>query len=390
MANVLITADRYNQLQRRISAILGDSTSSSLTTGWGQDVYSDTHYPITGGAESGQLVTSGSFISGQVYIIHSLGSTSQSAWNTIAGTSNIVYSVGSLFTAQSLGVGTGQAYEIITNSTIDIISAQEYKDLYIDIVRSRVHQVGAANFVIDPFVVGNYQVNSTNTDLVENAYITDLESLVTSIETDKFQLHSTQSTIIDYAVNQRSTGWNQQLIHEFSLTFPSDLARRHFFNAGGEIRISAELTGDASQKGTDWSTLLDFGIISINHNTTVNSKGLSTQSYGNYTLPSTFTTIFTKTAATYTGNLYKLEARSASSTQLQFKATFLDANASAVNPADAADGFPDVDEPVLGTIKSFAQVLKPFGTVTIDSVAYDTVKIAEPTYIVITNLTAGS
>lgn len=390
MANVLITADRYNQLQRRISAILGNSTPSSFTTGWGQSVYSDTHYPITGGAVSGQLITAGSFVIGQVYIIHSLGSTSQAAWNSIAGTSNVVYSIGSLFTAQSAGVGTGQAYEVIINSTIDIISAQEYKDLYIDIVRSRVHQVGASNFVIDPFVVGNYLLNSTNTDLVENAYITDLESLVTSIETDKFQLHSTQATIVDYATNQRSTTWSQQLIHEFSLTFPSDLARRHFFNAGGEVRISAELTGDTSQKGTDWATLLDFGIVSVNYDTTVNSKGLSTQNYGNYTLPSSFTTIFTKTAATYTGNLYKIEARSASSTQLQFKITFLDASANAINPADAADGYPDVDEPVSGTVKSFVQVLKPFGTITIDSVNYDTVKVAEPIYAVITNLTAGS
>ena len=58
--------------------------------------------------------------------------------------------------------------------------------------------------------------------------------------------------------------------------------------------------------------------------------------------------------------------------------------------ADANDGFPDVDEPVTGTLTSQVEAVKPWGTVTIDSVAYDTVKVDEPTYAVITNLSSGT
>lgn len=323
MTTILISADRYNSLQRRISAILSNSTSSSITTGWGQTVLSDIHYPIVGDF-------------------------------------------------------------LINTTNTDIISAEQYKDLYIDIVRSRVHQVGTSSFLIQDFVVGNFNVNSSSTDIIEDAYISDLESLITTIEQDKFLIDSTQSQIVDYPVNQRTTAWNQSLTHEFKVTFANDLARRHFFNAGGEIRISADLVGDTSQKGTDWSNILNYGLIKFNYDTTVNTFGLTTQNYGNYNLPSTYTTIFLRTAASYVGNLYKIEAKSNSSTELQFKITFDDVN------VGSNTGVKDIDESITGTLSSYVQAVKPFGTVTIDSVAYDTVKIAEPTYAVITNLSSGS
>ena len=43
------------------------------------------------------------------YKILSLGNTTQSQWNTAAGTSSITYAVGSIFKAAAAGVGTGTA-----------------------------------------------------------------------------------------------------------------------------------------------------------------------------------------------------------------------------------------------------------------------------------------
>ena len=45
------------------------------------------------------------------YKIVSLGNTSQSNWNTVAGTSNITYAVGTIFKAAATTTGTGTAYE---------------------------------------------------------------------------------------------------------------------------------------------------------------------------------------------------------------------------------------------------------------------------------------
>ena len=49
------------------------------------------------------------FVVGNYYKILSLGNTTQSQWNTAAGTSSITYAVGSTFKAAAAGVGTGPA-----------------------------------------------------------------------------------------------------------------------------------------------------------------------------------------------------------------------------------------------------------------------------------------
>lgn len=52
-------------------------------------------------------VTAGSFVIGQFYQILTLGSTTQTQWNTIAGTSGVTYAVGSTFTAATIGASSG-------------------------------------------------------------------------------------------------------------------------------------------------------------------------------------------------------------------------------------------------------------------------------------------
>ncbi len=53
------------------------------------------------------LVSGGAFVVSTVYSINSLGTTTQAQWNTAAGTSNLTYAVGSVFTAAAAGAGTG-------------------------------------------------------------------------------------------------------------------------------------------------------------------------------------------------------------------------------------------------------------------------------------------
>lgn len=52
-------------------------------------------------------ITAGSFVVGKKYTLASLGSTTNAQWNTIAGTTGITYSVGSVFTAAHSGSGLG-------------------------------------------------------------------------------------------------------------------------------------------------------------------------------------------------------------------------------------------------------------------------------------------
>ena len=55
------------------------------------------------------IITAGSFVVGKSYQITSLGTTTFTQWNTIAGTSGVAYAVGSRFTCANAGTGTGTA-----------------------------------------------------------------------------------------------------------------------------------------------------------------------------------------------------------------------------------------------------------------------------------------
>jgi len=54
-------------------------------------------------------VTAGSFVTSTLYVIKTLGSTTQAQWNTAAGTTDVTYAVGSTFTAAAAGAGDGTA-----------------------------------------------------------------------------------------------------------------------------------------------------------------------------------------------------------------------------------------------------------------------------------------
>jgi len=64
-------------------------------------------------------VSAGSFIVGQQYKITSLGTTTQSQWNTIAGTTGQTYVVGSLFTAATTGASSGNGAAAVARTLAD-------------------------------------------------------------------------------------------------------------------------------------------------------------------------------------------------------------------------------------------------------------------------------
>jgi len=78
-------------------------------------------------------VSAGSFQVGQQYKITSLGTTTQSQWNTIAGTTGQTYVVGSLFTAATIGAssGTGAAAvaRTLANRFADVVNVRDFGDV---------------------------------------------------------------------------------------------------------------------------------------------------------------------------------------------------------------------------------------------------------------------
>jgi hypothetical protein len=81
------------------------------------EVYTD--YTATIDAVSVTPVVATTFIVGRKYEIAALGTTTQSQWNTIAGTTGVTYAVGNTFTCVAVGVGTGTGIKLSTLVHID-------------------------------------------------------------------------------------------------------------------------------------------------------------------------------------------------------------------------------------------------------------------------------
>jgi len=291
-----------------------------------------------------------------------------------------------LSTTSSPEFGYGQGLTGSTSGvlTAEKIGAQDYEDLYIDIVRARYHQIGSS-VSIDDFVVGDYETNPSTADKIEEAYITGLENLATNLETDKFLVDSSQlavTALLDASNNSMTStrsaaagAWNGEISHIFTVTFPTNAARRHFFNSGGQLRFqgSVDYTGSQS-KTVDWQTILNnMGQISFAATSTYSNSGVGTgYPVGNYDLTGAYRLCYSKSGgALYARNDYEVRARQVSQRVIQFKVSFVDGQ-----PNDTTYG---IDELVFGEFESSILLATPSGQVNINGTTYPTVTYQETT-----------
>lgn len=269
-------------------------------------------------------------------------------------------------------------------TTVDVVSAEQYEQLYLDLIRLRVHQVGAAATTINPYVEGD-AVNNPTADKIEESYIQALETLAANIETDRFLIDSsTQSTEVELLnslgnpissvrLNSTQGTWNGTLSHIVQIEFDSGAARRHFFNAGGEVRFNAEVDYAGSQpKTVDWQDEISaMGTISFRANETVSANSVGTgYSIGSLNLTSTYQLCYDKSGgASYARNHYYVRALEQAENILQFKIDFVDGR-----PNDLTWG---IDEPVFGDFSNSLKLLQPDGQVSINGETVNTVVIQD-------------
>jgi len=313
-----------------------------------------------------------------VTILASRYNTLRNQVNLVLGTSadiSATYGYGQPFSTNSV-VGSRAANDL---ANADKVSAQDYEDLYIDLIRTRSHQVGAS-VAIDEFVIGDYEANTATADKIEEAYILGLESLATSIDTDRLIVAPANLTIASLpeasSTRPASSGsWNGTLSHIFTVTFPSVLDRRHFFNAGGEIRFGASVDYTGSQaKTVDWQTILNaMGTTSFKAESTVNNAAVGTgSSIGNYDLTNSYRLVYSRTGgAVYARNRYNIYAKEYATgnatSAIQFKVDFIDGQ-----PNDVTYG---IDEVVYGTFNSNVAYAAPDSQITINGTTHDAVVI---------------
>ena len=281
-----------------------------------------------------------------------------------------------------LGTGSGQdgygqsVTSVPVNNTGDVVEAADMNAIYADILKARVHQVGAGDIGIAEVVQNLNTVAETTSTFVSDAGVTtvdpdgfkkgvlDFEGLMTQVQTDKAVMHSTQAALEPAIASARSSNWNGLIYHEVAVTFTSANTRRFFFNTGGELRISANNTGASTPKGLDWAALCsEVGTIKFNAETTTATGG-GGSSIGNYDLTSSYQDVYTKTGSgsysgVYAGNLYTVKARSDIPTRIIFRIDFNDV---------VVDN--NIDNNVDGRLESTLQHLRADGDVTVVAPTY--------------------
>lgn len=307
-----ILADRYNTLRNQVNLVLGQSTVVSPTYGYGQ-------------------------------------------------------------TFNTSGVQGTRSTAITSASKV---TAEDYENLYIDLIRVRSHQVGS-DVAIQEFVVGDYETNAETTDKVEEAYILGLESLATNITSNRFDVNSGNLDVSPLPISSTrpSSAWSNKIWHIFTITFRTVIERQHWFNAGGQIRFGASVNYTGSQpKSVDWQNMLStMGTTAFKASTTTNTLGIGTgTNIGNYDLNNTYQQVYSRSSnSVYNNNVYRIfasEYATADNTSaIQFKVEMEDGA-----PIDLADG---IDEFVIGTFNSTIEVAVPSSEITINGTVHEAVSI---------------
>ena len=311
---------------------------------------------------------------------------------------NAILGNGSGQTGYGETVTSAEGYLDQTTTSNDIDNAA-WNALRTDINKAFNHQSGASSgisTITQGHIIGanatgtsvtrisgdTFSINSPDNDEGINDFdsaIGTIESSANSIAAGQFSLTSGRQGVN----SSRTTQWgvnniNIMVYSEFTVEFEGGYDttdsngnvvqasaldhRRHFFNAGGEIRLSAALSGTTA-KDTDWGTMLgNMGQVIFGKNATTNGTGTGRardgstnvdnvggieSALGNYQATTGYQLIFQKNGSQteYAENLVAIYVkRNNAGTILTFLFEFYDNDS-----GDQTGSGPGVDENVLAS-----------------------------------------
>lgn len=241
--------------------------------------------------------------------------------------------------------GYGQAVQSVSLSPNQQVDASHMTVLKSDLTKAFVHQNGTFPTL----------ASISTGDEIADSESAQYETVSLNIFNNKNAIFiATQASVEVKTTSTRTTQWGgasqpQSIFHEFNVVFNNADHRRHFFNAGGEIRINSNLAGGTGAKNLEWIGMLSaMGTIRFGYTATTATSGVTTN-IGNFDLTSSYQVVFNKPGTgVYSDNNYILKAR-ASSNQITFLIEYYDGLTTLL------------DEPVTGTITSSISQLRPTG-----------------------------
>ena len=288
---------------------------------------------------------------------------------------------------QSIGSLDAAAGELIRASSTD----NGYKNL-----QDEIQAVGT--------FLGLTLNSSSTSDEVAGGSITasDWSNLMTDVKScfdSRLSVPSGSLTSQSFTSSSRTAAWGSsstpQVTHEFSTTFASEAHCRAFFNAGGEINLTASRSGGTSgssagtigSQNSNWTSLLSaIGTLTFNLNNVVSSGSTGTSAgKGFYELTTGYVQMYIKYgSSSYASNYYQLHAKVNSTTNptvVTFKVTMRDDHA--LGDGIGADGVDGNADDTTGYVDSVDGTVS--STITTKR-ANNGIALAQPTAGAISNL----
>lgn len=259
-----------------------------------------------------------------------------------------------------MGTGTGGYGQTLASSDVSqgaTITAVQWLNLRTDMVKARQHQIGSA--------VGSSSATDGRNLLLPASGLTITESLRAQFSSFATTISSNQRTIDTDAVGgqfsaeglvtgTRSSSWNGTLTNTVTITFSDANHPRYYFNAGGKIRISANITTGTSKNNT-WNTMFtQMGEFVMDYTSTTYTGSSATGSGIGYDDLTASDQVIGQKAApsgSYAENLYLIRARK-TATQLILTIEFQDNDV----------GDTQTDEDVQPTLNSVIAQYRPSGS----------------------------
>ena len=264
------------------------------------------------------------------------------------------------YAERALGIGDtywGYGQNVLSSQVQleDTITAEQWDNLRLDLLRIRQHQTGTNE-------TGNLTDVTTST-LISEAIRAQYGAFATVCVANKFTCHPSQGTVEAVQTATRTRTWKSLVYHYVQVTFASADAARNYFNAGGEFRFTASRTGGSTTalNTAISNNLQEMGTVTMNYESTTCSGTTPkiTNGGGFFSLTTDYSLIFRKKVnSTYYGYTYgtvaltnyHIEAKlNVDLSQITFRIAFETDSASAAITVD-------------GSLTSTVQAFRPTGS----------------------------
>lgn len=248
---------------------------------------------------------------------------------------NVIQStVANVLSTGSGDSGYGQALQSSQVAQNQLIEDDHMNTLRLDIRKAYLHQ----NNSYPTLAVVSTANTVDESNALNNSY-TLFESLATNINTNRNTISASRLTTGNTASSYvRTTTWNATRVGNFTVTFASTTAARHFFNSGGAVQIDMNISGSTTAKVNDWNTLFGTNMGTLTFANLASSRsgsgGTLTSSVAYTTLTTTFQTVYTTSATgTYDTTNFNIQVKftDVSNLVIEFQITLNDAAAGNVD-----------------------------------------------------------